>query len=115
MPNEFKENKEETMWDNLKLNEYKPFTEFLCGKCKSPSIEMFGAVLRWIPHKNRWHIANESETRYQCMDCDDQSDLKDAVRRYNLTRFSNYVRKLKDKEFRVSNHSYKMNRYHNLL
>ena len=87
-------------WDALKLNEYNRFTEFACGKCKSLNIEIFGANLTWNSRMSRWQIVDETEASYQCMDCDNQAELKDVQRRCNLTKLSEYVRIVKIKRER---------------
>ena len=84
-------------WDTLKLNEYNRFTEFSCGKCKSLNIEIFGANLTWNSRMSRWQIVDETETSYQCMDCDNQALLMEVQRRCNLTKLSEYVRTAKIK------------------
>ena len=56
------------------------YIEWLCEKCRSPRVYLFGANLKWLrisEDEEAWTIVNHSETEYQCCDCDHQGSMID--------------------------------------
>ena len=57
-------------------------TEWLCEKCRSPRVYLFGANLKWLrisEDEEAWTIVNHSETEYQCHECDNQGCMIDLI------------------------------------
>ena len=58
------------------------YIDWLCEKCKSNRVELFGATLRWLKvseDEDAWTIVEPSETEYQCIECDNQGWMKNLI------------------------------------